>query len=705
MASSEWDARKGNPLFSPTQLTQRRGLRRPTPVKSLSGSQSSSQSISSRATSRRSKSFVSTPEEQRLFENISASLAILTPTADRNKLKRFQQKKAMACSTSFTPSSNSKKMIHPTQQPSFQDRSIKDGSETERYFSQGGSLAIDKPGKVTPIIYIISTSNSSDSSSDESGNTHSFDSDAFVPLPQLNETQSDEDTAFVPLPQLNETQSDEDAFTDLEAEQIQSPKSSVGREFHSTVDASSSDFSSTTQSKDNLMDGTEKQTTSTLIAKSPFKEDDDDFSTDNDSSFDGRHIGCNISESNREANTLNQFTATSTSKLATMGPSRSTVQQSTFGQSSTPDRSTLDQPKSTLSATEQEYTQLDSTSPCVINQFGEEITSSHDRSKVQSTIQSDSASVVIPTEVSLSDRANDGRGKCKNSIDICQMAQSNSVGHSATNSLDARSATVRTVETNFSDRGTSKSVENVVGTEMTIQYQTSNSSDVKYKAKKRVDKDTEEEEDYAPISTSISDVSEITTLSRAQRHTQPIPVMNYSNIFSTGSTSIWSRNENLKRDDDIFMSRAQTLLDFYEARLNADKTELLLVPGDKKEIESKFNAKTRLRFVESLRMRCVVKNERTEEIVQRCCLIGLEKEGAHNPIFATGALGNRKIRVIMPTPAIKKDDQSDKGETDTDSLAISQLSCDSAEWGRNKGSRMFGSYCSPQLCDISFFCA
>eukprot|EP00977_Amphora_coffeiformis_P006782 scaffold1485_cov171-Amphora_coffeaeformis.AAC.21 len=688
MASTEWDPRRGNPLMSPTQLTKRRGLRRPIPVKSLSDLHSGSQSISSRATSRRSKSIVSTPKEQKLFENISASLVVTTPKSGKNKLGRFQQKKETAF---FSSTSDSKKMIHPTQQPSYQDRNNKDESETERYFSQGGSLAIDKPGKVTPIIYNISTSSSSDSCSDETGTTCS----------------SDSDEAFVPLPKLAETLSDEDAFIDLRTKQSQSFRSKmVGYQGdaheHSTIDVSTAGYSKTTQEKDAPSNGMGAQTTSTFKTLKRLFKNYDDFSCDEECSFDDgqlsihlSEIACATSDSDlKTTSTLSQSTVTSS--IATMDMDQSTAEQPAI------DQSAFDQLKSNKSTTEQEYGLLGLTNT---NESGREIKTSRDRSTAQSRTRfsgtsSGERNTVWSTEAKSSDtNSNNSRSKTNNAS---RTSRSDAIDQSTTRSFDACFTTVRTVETNFSDRGTAKSVENAFGNKM-VQDQTLNPSYINCeKEKGRKEDDMEEDDDdeelHMPISTSESDVSDITTLSRAQRYTQPIPVMNYSNIFSVGSTSLWSRNENFKRDDDIFMARAETLLDFYESRLNEDKTKLLLVPGDKKEIDATFNATTRLRFVESLRMRCVVKNERTEEIVGRCCRLGLEKEGAQNPIFVTGALGNRKITVHMPKPVTKEDDQSEKGAADTGSLATSKLSCDSAEWNRNKG--LFES-----CCGIPFFCA
>ena len=666
------------------------------PVKSLSDSYSGNQSISSRATSRRSKSIVSTPEEQRLFENISSSLAVGTPTSAKNKLKRFQQKKEMALASPSDP----KKMIHPTQQASLQDRSIKQESETERYFSLGGSLAIDRPGKVTPILYKIPTSLSTwDGSWEDTGTTYTYESEGFAPLPELNHTETDED-----------------AFTDLETKRLPTTRSKAivsgyqeGDDESSTVNVSTAGCSATKQDKAALLDGTKSQTSLSLKnLKSLFKLDKV-FSTDDEVSSDDGHIsahlseiGCVTSASNQEDSTLSQSTMTST--IATMD-------QSIADQSAV-----VDQPCTDQCSTRQEYSLLGLTSSFNNSATGQETTPSNGQSTVLSIARSSGATSVGRSTAKSSQASSSGTSRNNKNHNIASRpSQSDSIVHIPTRSFDTSSSnrsgmlqSVRSVETNFEDRGTAKSVESIFGIKM-VKNQNSKPSVLSHEVEKGGEGTVEEEKEvFGPISGSGSDVSDITTLSRAQRHVPSIPVMNYSNIFSTGSTSIWSRNENLKRDDEIFMSRAQTLLDFYEARLNADKTELLLIPGDKKVIDSKFNVSTRLRFVDSLRMRCVVKNEKTEKIVQRCCRIGLDKEGAHNPIFATGALGNRKITVKMPKPVVpKKEDQLEKSKTETDSVTVSPLSWGTAGWDEsekgNKGRKptVIEPDCSALMCGIS----
>jgi hypothetical protein len=150
----------------------------------------------------------------------------------------------------------------------------------------------------------------------------------------------------------------------------------------------------------------------------------------------------------------------------------------------------------------------------------------------------------------------------------------------------------------------------------------------------------------------VSDVSEITTFSVHQRRARHIPISTYSNIFSYDGSSL-STVENLKRDDGAFVSRANALLRFFESRFNNDKTEIILVPEDKKDLDRKFRSSSQLRFVESLRKRCILKTGSVSgtvtETVRRCRRIGLHREGAQNPIFAARALADSITFVRLPS--------------------------------------------------------
>lgn len=150
----------------------------------------------------------------------------------------------------------------------------------------------------------------------------------------------------------------------------------------------------------------------------------------------------------------------------------------------------------------------------------------------------------------------------------------------------------------------------------------------------------------------VSDVSEITTFSVHQRRARHIPISTYSDIFSYDGSSLGTV-ENLKRDVGAFVSRANALLRFFESRFNNEKTEIVLVPEDKKDLDRKFRSSSQLRFVESLRKRCILKTGSVSgtvaETVRRCRRIGLHREGAQNPIFAARALADSITFVRLPS--------------------------------------------------------
>lgn len=917
--------------MSPTLLTMRRGLRRPMGVKTLcSSSQSGSFSVSSRATSRRSKSIISTPEEQRLFDNLKDSLAVSTPSSVKNRLDRFRQKKNMAVADP--------KMIHPSKQRSFHtDESSKDDSTYERYFSTGGTLGLDRPGKVTPSLFttpdpefLSSQANLATSSSTES--------DAFQTIgtkePETIASESVEEAFVVmteqqPQPQAPDNlgckSSESDAFVDMVIPQTE-PKETFVHEAKSLAHEAKSRAtlllnsimakaaaddtetegdgmsSSLNQSTVEYTTGYDNSSSSDVSRRSPVSpremrsitvpnDDDDDVlpaddelspanfesmgysteganedtpnKTDNSkprastmqnllADGDGGYVlstedefssvnfstirGSTSSSSNfgdssgtwghtttdqstggqstvdqsTYQSTLDQLTSDHSSsdqstlnhstldrlassgrpssdqstldrstldqlassgrsssdqstldhptldQLASSGQStsdqstldhttldqlmsghstsdQSTLDQSTLGQStfgrSTLDQSTLDQ--STLDELRSGHSTSDQStldqSTLGQSTFGRStldmLTSAHstlDQSTLgQSTLDQSTVGQTTldhtydPEESTFAYSSTFATQESGRDAATAHSLQEDSVRRSAsgsqlnTRTLSGNSAgairdscsldrgTIRCVETNFEGRNTAKSVETVSGLQTV----------------KKPSTDMEEQRENSGISRTGSDMSDITTLSTAQKRVQPIPVMNYSNLFSTGSTSIWSRCENLKRDDDIFLSRAQTLLDFFEARLNSDKTEIILSPRDKKELDLKFNVSTRLRFIESLRMRCVVKSDTTAAVVKRCCRLGLEKEGAQNPIFATRALGKHIITVEIPGEADeegKGDDPKENGQSkhETASETVSQMSVTS-DWEpthrvkKGDNPTVVQADCSAHLCGIS----
>ena len=722
MALSEAEARQivSKMMMSPTLLTQRRGLRRPMPVKTLSMSQSGSQSVSSRATSRRSKSIVSTPEEQRLFENLSSSLAVsaLSPSSvNKNKLDRFQQKKHL-------PPSDNKPMVHPMQTLTYQSYQTRNGRAEQRYFSIGGKLSIDRPGKVTPTVFVL---DEPDPCLKES---YSSESDAFVDLPPTESIEDDED-AFVDLPTVTNTRradiaekEDSKSIISLEKSILDDDHPDDADDEHSSVDLSAVVFS-TDQAIDvgkALRDARNKSLSSTF--KILFGNDDGDgFDVapgDEHSSIHLSSIGSSSSsdsEENYEESTVDLSTVdqsrTDVSTLCQSTVDQSTIDQSTVGHSTldqaTSEQCTLDQSTVGQSTYGRDSTLAYSTT------FASQETGQNTTSSYSMTTGRFSEGASRSTTTRSSAESSSERDTYQSTTNSCENSTLHSTAyHSTVNSCEV--STVRSVGTNFEGRNTAKAVESILGFKLANQQiiQTVESPTA---IRAQDEEDQEKKEQDKAIERSGSDVSDITTLSTAQNRGQGVPVMNYSNLFSTGSTSLWSRHDNLKKDDDIFMSRAQTMLDFFESRLNSDKTEIILIPEDKKELDQKFNLSNRLRFIESLRMRCVVKSEKTEAIVKRCCKLGLDREGAQNPIFATRALVDQIVTIKISQNEDKSPNKNDAptehsgdphSKNETASMTVSLLSIHSSEWGdpirqkiKKRNPKIFQPDCSAQMCGIS----
>jgi hypothetical protein len=155
MASSEVEAKKTvvDLMNSPTRLTTKRGLRRPLSIHTGG----SGCSVSSRSTSRRSPSIISTPEDEAMFRDFSAALTITSPNASKNKFKVFTQLRK-----NLLPPSNF--LTHRRKDGDDDDSSSslssvdsqtsKDSDdEGERFFSRGGTLAISRPSRVSATTY------------------------------------------------------------------------------------------------------------------------------------------------------------------------------------------------------------------------------------------------------------------------------------------------------------------------------------------------------------------------------------------------------------------------------------------------------------------------------------------------------------------------------------------------------------------------
>lgn len=709
--------------MSPTRLTIKRGLRRPMPVKSLSCSQSSqsgtgSFSVSSRATSRRSRSIVSTPHDQLLFDNLTASLAI--SLSSRNKLDRFQLKKNMAMS-----SRSSKRMLlrHPSRKSNIKGSDSKKPDVAERFFSIGGALAIDKPGKVTPTIYTVSSA--SDQGEDCAADTsYSYDSDesAFVRDSTLATKGYRKPSRRFTRSRVSKNSNDQLMLNQLFADEAVS--------YGDNEDDGNSSVNLSTIGDDTNYSKSTRSRTSTL--KSIFGDDADDECTsvnlssvggqtlsshflttrDDSTCWDRESVTSTLSKSVRsQASTLKSILADdeeSFVNVSTIGDTSYTTGAdlaATFTTAGDLDESTVgqDQDESTLG---QETTSMGfaSTMAYVLAtlETGEASSTTCDRSTEVQTLEATSS------------RTSGQSSSIENSTSQSSASTSeNTSGTETTTNRDCSlsQVIVRSAETkNGGGISTAFSVETLSGVvrkgslskgEEEKEEQTSNGCS---------------EDDPQNLRRSSSDLSDITTLSVAQQRLHPAPMMNYSNLFSSaGSGSGWSTNINLKRDDQLFMSRAQTLLEFFEPRVNADGTEIILSPDDKDGLDKKFNASTRLRFIDSLRMRCVVKSETTMKTVRRCCRLGLDREGAENPIFAARALGEKSISVKLPPrdtlakSAADKQEQSANRTNETESLTISQLSLHSSEWepvlrkGVKKGHpKILQPDCSVEMCGFSF---
>lgn len=747
-------------LRSPTMLTMRRGLRRPSPnkpllVASTSSSQSGNYSISSRATSRRSKSIISTPEEQRLFDSMNATLTVSTSASHniKNKLDRFQQKKNMALANT-TPSATTTKvankksvMIHPSQQGSIQesDEESRKEAEAERFFSVGGALGLNNPGKVTPIIYKVATilsaeeglspsathssyfySNDSGDSAfvrnDDArnvGNTYDSGDSAFVRIndtPTLGNTlDSGDDSAFVRIESVTTNDSsgsafvrNNDATVTTEGDTTTMQTSSSGRassrsrsllsRFFASMDDNDDDDDdddgevlSTNLSPVSLHSRASTTTKSILDMddEDEEREADDEKSSNNLSTTGGDTTSCCASSKSPDDNTVNDSVNDLVGKGAqsqvsslfadidNSAASRSAVGDATF----TSEGATFatfasdeeNMSKKTRSRGKESRLVYSSTFGTV--ELGEATSTTGDRSTIKS------------------DKGGTTDGQSNNTVaSRSHRGHSSTQGDSQTENCSLSQIIVRPIDD--TKIKTARSVETYSGVVRRPDPK-----------KKQGDPMKEDCEDSQEIKTIPSDLSDITTLSLSQNRIQLTPMMNYSNLFSNAGSTVWSSYKNMEREDQLFMSRAQTLLDFFEARLSADRAEVTLAPEDKSALDKMFNISTRLRFIDSLRMRCVVKGKKTQTMVKQCCRFGLDREGAENPIFAARALhGKQSVTVKLPILQSPKKDQSNENA----STFISQLSIHSSEWdpvaqkGMKVRPKLIQPDCSMNMCGISF---
>jgi hypothetical protein len=680
-------------MNSPTALTAKRKLRRPFTMSALSSCcHSENHSVSTKSTSRRSKSIVSTPEEEVLFRNISETLAIKATTVVRRNKKLLRMRSI---------DEKNKPTLSPIQQNSlhFFDEEIQDDDKVveERYFSRGGALAISKPERVSATIYSLGLSSDVSSHTSEEydystrGETsYTFSSDDSVSVEkQLSSGNSANGRDCDDGDGAKETADHSlfsDAFVTILDEADGSSHEITGRE--SLLDMSSTmseaftmrmsmlDDISTTSGMRHYMANTRYRNTPIsriLMTHEGDKNEQEQSDVEEMSKLSSEEDDSGSDETPQEVKASLFLASSPVAKILSKNEEIFHVQANESSYDSIEQTTTeeLNVPQSASSSDSSENTHGDETIHYVPGyQLGTKLLC-HPFLFKESTIQNPEAlhesllSYSFSKDEYWSSRATSFESSFLSKLSLNDHSvDEDTDDHIDTNNedeeytaddeqeqsddqkqlvLSENNSFIHKRERQFDD-------EPARSFEDPVQVSADENITRTEKGECKVNDEPEEicENRLPKISEVLSNVSEITTLSAAQAQEQPSFIMAYSDQFSTASTCSVGEEEDLEGDESVFILRAGRLYAFFQDRLDKDKNELVLHPSDKPVLEEVLDSQTCLPFVQALRKHLQLRAEKTLVTVKLCQSLGLHREGAQNPLFATLALENKSVRIRIP---------------------------------------------------------
>ena len=652
MASNETKARQNVSalMSSPTALTTKRGLRRPLTVTALAGcGQSESVSTSSRSTSRRSPSIFSTPEDEKIFRDISVALTVTTPSAAKNKLKKFSGPRKLPLSPT---TANNKKCFSPKEET----EEVEIETSNERFFSRGGALAISKPERVSATTYnhCLSSDPSSDADDEAesfSTNTTSYycSSESIHSSDMSSQYEStDVWSDFSTFSSSASLDDNESSSSDSESDSSTVVSDSVVLSHDESIIVRRDDASIFSDAFATL-----DQDESKDVRRDDFSAVSDAFATLILSKGSGSSVSdaflskvssTAISSLISDAYTIgvtsmDEFSAVSDAFVISVTSKESTVFTPTGEQDEEREMIAgldIDRNKNKERELGDNHTSDNQQVGLPNFQFDKDNIKTATEDEQERTNASQSATVTpINTNVQSSETF-------KSVKQIKDLSTSDSVASKQyEGSYEREQQEATNVNTSSSEGLTSLEKH-------TCHAESSKTSNLLNQVESSCMDESDSQTRTPFLMEAGSDITDITTLSMAQKNAEPILMMNYSNQFSVGTTSTTStatiNNIETGDADAIFMGYARFLINFFESRLDNGSNEIILLPEAKAALEERFNIQANLRFIDLLRKRCAASSAATNETVIRCCELGLDREGAQNPLFATLALEKQQVR-------------------------------------------------------------